>query len=104
MRRRAELLALRPDLLVEPVRGNVDTRLRKRSERGLDAVLLAACGLDRLGIAHEIGFRLPVDVFVPEVGQGVVALQTRRGEESLARALDDADARAALLAERAVVA
>ena len=104
MRRRAELLAARPDLVVEPVRGNVDTRLRKRGERGLDAVLLAACGLDRLGLADEIGFRLAVDRFVPEVGQGVVVLQTRRGEESLGAALDDADARAALTAERAAVA
>ncbi len=104
MRRRAELLSLRPDLVVEPVRGNVDTRLRKRGERGLDAVLLAACGLDRLGLTDEIGFRLPVDRFVPEVGQGVVVLQTRRGEEGLAASLDDADARAALTAERAAVA
>ena len=67
-------------------------------------MLLAACGLERLGLEAEIGFRLPVDRFVPEVGQGVVVLQTRRGEEGVAAALDDADARAALMAERAAVA
>src|SRR5919201_1308978 len=55
VRRRAQLLALEPELSVEPLRGNIDTRLRKRSERGLDAVVLAACGLDRLGLASEIG-------------------------------------------------
>jgi hydroxymethylbilane synthase len=104
LRRTAELLALRPDLSVEPVRGNVDTRLRKRTERGLDGVLLAACGLERLRLEGEIGFRFAVEAFVPEVGQGVVALQTRRGEEGLAAALDDAEAHAALRAERAVVA
>ncbi len=101
LRRTAQLRALRPDLAVEPIRGNVDTRLRKRSERGLDAVLLAACGLDRLGLADEIGFRLPVETMVPESGQGVIVVQTRRGEEHVAAALDHAPSTQALLAERA---
>ena len=57
VRRRAQLLALEPALSIEPLRGNIDTRLRKRGERGLDAVVLAACGLDRLGLAGEIGLR-----------------------------------------------
>ncbi|HEU6444124.1 MAG TPA: hydroxymethylbilane synthase, partial [Gaiellaceae bacterium] len=57
VRRRAQLLALDPDLRIEPLRGNIDTRLRKRGERGLDAVVLAACGLDRLGLGDEIGRR-----------------------------------------------
>ena len=56
-RRRAQLLALEPTLSIEPLRGNIDTRLRKRGERGLDAIVLAACGLDRLGLAQEIGHR-----------------------------------------------
>ena len=56
-RRKAQLLALEPTLSIEPLRGNIDTRLRKRGERGLDAIVLAACGLDRLGLAHEIGLR-----------------------------------------------
>ena len=55
---RAQLLALEPTLSIEPLRGNVDTRLRKRGERGLDAIVLAACGLDRLGLGGEIGLRL----------------------------------------------
>src|SRR5215211_61717 len=54
VRRRAQLLALEPEVVIEPLRGNVDTRLRKRGERGLDAVVLAACGLDRLGLADEV--------------------------------------------------
>ena len=58
VRRRAQLLALEPTLSVEPLRGNIDTRLRKARERGLDALVLAACGLDRLGLAGEIGARL----------------------------------------------
>jgi hydroxymethylbilane synthase len=57
IRRRAQLLALEPSLSIEPLRGNIDTRLRKRGERGLDAVVLAACGLDRLGLGSEIGHR-----------------------------------------------
>ncbi len=69
--------ALRPDLRVESLRGNVDTRLRKRSERGLDGVVLAACGLDRLGLVHEIGFRIEVEEMLPETGQGFLALQSR---------------------------
>src|SRR5580765_6879034 len=57
VRRRAQLLALEPTISVEPLRGNIDTRLRKASERGLDALVLAACGLDRLGPADRIGLR-----------------------------------------------
>ncbi len=61
VRRRAQLLALEPGLSIEPLRGNIDTRLRKRRERGLDAVVLAACGLDRLGLDAEIGHRFEAD-------------------------------------------
>ena len=69
VRRKAQLLALEPTLSIEPLRGNIDTRLRKRSERGLDAIVLAACGLDRLGLAGEIGRRFEPDVMLPEAGQ-----------------------------------
>jgi len=68
-RRRAQLLALEPTLSIEPLRGNIDTRLRKRGERGLDAIVLAACGLDRLGLGGEIGLRLDPDVMLPEAGR-----------------------------------
>ncbi len=70
IRRRAQLLALEPTLSIEPLRGNIDTRLRKRGERGLDAIVLAACGLDRLGLADEIGHRFPPDELLPEAAQG----------------------------------
>src|SRR5204863_1486120 len=85
-RRRAQLLALEPTLSIEPLRGNIDTRLRKRGERGLDAVVLAACGLDRLGLEREIGARLDPEVMLPEAGQGAPALQVRVGEEHLVAA------------------
>ncbi|HXH96222.1 MAG TPA: hydroxymethylbilane synthase [Gaiellaceae bacterium] len=103
-RRRAQLLALEPTLTIEPLRGNVDTRLRKRVERGLDAVVLAACGLDRLGLEHEVGYRFDPRELLPEAGQGALALQVRSGEEDLVAATDDADTRARVEAERAVVA
>jgi hydroxymethylbilane synthase len=104
VRRRAQLLALEPELSVEPLRGNVDTRLRKMGERGLDAIVLAAAGLDRLGLGAEIGLRLPVDDVLPEAGQGAVALQVRAGEEELVAALDDPETRRRVEAERACVA
>jgi hydroxymethylbilane synthase len=102
-RRRAQLLALEPTLSVEPLRGNIDTRLRKRTERGLDAVVLAACGLDRLGLAAEIGYRFDVDEFLPEAGQGALALQVRAGEEERVERADDPETRRRVEAERACV-
>src|SRR3954449_4953334 len=90
-RRRAQLLALEPGLRIEPLRGNIDTRLRKRGERGLDAVVLAACGLDRLGLADQIGHRFDPDVMLPEAGQGALALQVRAGEEDLVDGAADAE-------------
>jgi len=104
VRRRAQLLALEPELRVEPLRGNVDTRLRKRGERGLDAVVLAACGLDRLGLSAEIGRRFPPGELLPEAGQGALALQVRAGEEELVGRADDAETRRRVEAERACVA
>jgi len=103
IRRRAQLLALEPTLSIEPLRGNIDTRLRKRGERGLDAIVLAACGLDRLGLAREIGHRFDPDEFVPEAGQGALALQVRAGETDLVAAADHAETRRRVEAERACV-
>ena len=88
VRRRAQLLALEPTLSIEPLRGNIDTRLRKRGERGLDAVVLAACGLDRLGLDAEIGHRFDPEELLPEAGQGALALQVRVGEEELVSAAE----------------
>jgi hydroxymethylbilane synthase len=103
VRRRAQLLALEPSLSIEPLRGNVETRLRKRGERGLDAVVLAACGLDRLGLGGEIGLRFSPDELLPEAGQGALALQVRVGEAELVAAADDSETRRRVEAERAVV-
>jgi hydroxymethylbilane synthase len=104
VRRKAQLLHLEPTLSIEPLRGNIDTRLRKRAERGLDAVVLAACGLDRLGLAREIGLRFEPDVMLPEAAQGALALQVRAGEEHLVAACDPAEPRRRVEAERSVVA
>jgi hydroxymethylbilane synthase len=104
VRRKAQLLALEPTLSIEPLRGNVDTRLRKRGERGLDAIVLAACGLDRLGLGREAGHRFEPEAMLPEAGQGALALQVRAGEEALVAAVDDPDTRERVEAERAVVA
>ena len=101
IRRRAQLLALEPSLSIEPLRGNVDTRLRKARERGLDALVLACCGLDRLGLTAEIGRRLPLETMLPEAGQGAVALQVRAGDEELVAAADHAETRRRVEAERA---
>jgi hydroxymethylbilane synthase len=104
VRRKAQLLALEPTLSIEPLRGNIDTRLRKRGERGLDAIVLAACGLDRLGLGGEIGHRFEPETMLPEAGQGALALQVRAGDEQLVAAADDPQTRERVEAERAVVA
>jgi len=103
-RRRAQLLAYEPTLSVEPLRGNVDTRLRKLSERGLDAIVLAACGLDRLGLADAIGLRLDSELMLPEAAQGALALQVRAGEEELVAYADHGPTRARVEPERRCVA
>jgi hydroxymethylbilane synthase len=104
VRRRAQLLALEPELVIEPLRGNIDTRLRKRGERGLDAVVLAACGLDRLGLSDEIGRRFDPAEVLPEAGQGALALQVRAGEEERVAGADHAETRRRVEAERTCIA
>jgi hydroxymethylbilane synthase len=104
VRRRAQLLALEPTLSIEPLRGNIDTRLRKRRERGLDAVVLAACGLDRLGLAHEVGHRFDPDELLPEAGQGALALQVRVGDEEVVLDANDPETARRVEAERRCVA
>jgi hydroxymethylbilane synthase len=104
LRRRAQLLAARPDLRVEELHGNVDTRLRKLREGELDAIVLAAAGLRR---EDEVGFALPAATMVPAAGQGALAIQVRAGDEETAaavRAIGDGDALREFSAERAVVA
>ncbi len=103
--RRAGLMAqLRPDLEVVPLRGNVDTRLQKLDRGDADAIVLAACGLERLGLAGRIGFRLDPETFVPEAGQGCLAVQVRVGEGAAVAAADHAPSRRLLEAERRCLA
>lgn len=107
LRRRAQLLAARPDLQVEELHGNVDTRLRKLEEGGLDAIVLAAAGLRRLGREDEIGFRLPAEQMCPAPGQGALALQVRSDDQAAgdaAASVNDLKAMRELTAERTVVA
>ena len=103
VRRRAQLLALEPELSIEPLRGNIDTRLRKRGERGLDAVVLAACGLDRLGLSGEIGLRLEPEQVLPEAGRERSRCRCGRARRSSSRRPDDPETRRRVEAERACV-
>jgi hydroxymethylbilane synthase len=107
LRRRAQLLAVRPDLEVAELRGNVDTRLRKLAEGGYDGIVLASAGLRRLDREREIAFRFDPDVMTPSPGQGSLALETRREDEGAADsagAISDVTALVELTAERAAVA
>jgi hydroxymethylbilane synthase len=80
LRRQAQALALRPDLKIEMLRGNVDTRLRRLNDGEFDAILLATAGLNRLGLSDVIRERLSLDTFLPAPGQGALALQTREAD------------------------
>ena len=103
LRRRAQLLAVRPDLDVVDLRGNVDTRLRRLADGEVDALVLAAAGLARLG-RDDVATAAPAGpVFVPAPGQGALLVQARVGDDRAA-AVDDAGARAAVTAERRVAA
>jgi hydroxymethylbilane synthase len=106
LRRRSQLLALRPDLEVAELRGNVDTRLAKLAGGDYDALVLAAAGLARLGRGGQISFRFDIDELVPAPGQGCLALEAREGDSDAAGAAGRITDRAALVeltAERAAV-
>ena len=107
LRRAAQLRATRPDLQIENIRGNVDTRLRKLDEGLYDAIVLASAGLRRLGLKDRITEMLDPRVMCPAVGQGALAIETRsdagRAQEICAR-LDHLETRTAVTAERAVLA
>jgi hydroxymethylbilane synthase len=107
LRRAAQLRALRPDLQIEDIRGNVDTRLRKLDEGRYDAIVLASAGLRRLGWENRITEMLDPGVMCPAVGQGALAVETRTDGGAgfhAARQLEHAESRAAVTAERAVLA
>ncbi|HKK03852.1 MAG TPA: hydroxymethylbilane synthase [Gammaproteobacteria bacterium] len=104
LRRQAQLQHARPDLKVEPVRGNVETRLRKLDHGNFSAILLAAAGLKRLGLEHRIAGFLPFEVSLPAVGQGAVGIETVAGNEEVAALmapLEHAGTRSCVNAERA---
>jgi hydroxymethylbilane synthase len=106
LRRRSQLLALREDLEVVELRGNVDTRLRKLSEGGYDGIVLAAAGLRRLGRDSEISFTFAIDELTPAPGQGSLAIEARRDDApatSRAAEISDHDALVELTAERTAV-
>jgi hydroxymethylbilane synthase len=107
LRRRAQLRHVRPDLQLVDIRGNVDTRLRKLDEGEYDALVLAQAGLVRLGLAQQITQILPDEAMLPAVGQGALGIEVRSADEELVQilsALNDADTRAAITAERALLA
>jgi len=104
LRRQVQLRRLRPDLCIEVLRGNVGTRLRKLDEGRFDAILLAAAGLLRLGLAARIRERLDPEAFIPAIGQGIVGIECRAGDtatQALLAPLHDAHSALRLAAERA---
>jgi hydroxymethylbilane synthase len=107
LRRQAQVKRLRPDVGVVPLRGNVETRLRKLEEGIVDATLLALAGLNRLGLAQVATAILAIDEFLPALGQGAIAIEVRAADAAIRELLvsaDDANTTAAVLAERAFLA
>jgi hydroxymethylbilane synthase len=107
LRRAVQLKAMHRDVFVETLRGNIDTRIRKLDEGQYDTIVLAAAGLRRLGWADRISELIPVDVMIPAVGQGALAIETRDDDgdaQRIAHTLDHQRSRIAITAERAFLA
>jgi hydroxymethylbilane synthase len=106
LRRQAQLKAIRPDLQIHPLRGNVDTRLRKLESGEYDAIILAVAGLNRLCKTHLVRHVIPANLMTPAAGQGALAIEIRNGDsatKTLLAFLDDADARSTTTCERALL-
>jgi hydroxymethylbilane synthase len=106
LRRICQVRALRPDLRLETLRGNLDTRLRKVADGLVDAAILACAGLDRLGLSHHIAERIPIERMLPAIGQGALAVESREADERvrlLCRALASEEAEITVTAERALL-
>jgi hydroxymethylbilane synthase len=106
LRRQAQLKAIRPDLNVHPLRGNVDTRLRKLEQGEYDAIILAAAGIKRLGKTELIKQVIPIEIMCPAAGQGALGIEIREGDTATRRHLEflnDSAARAATTCERALL-
>lgn len=107
LRRRAQLLAVRPDLYVDDLRGNLDTRLKRVHDGAYDAIILALAGMRRLGLESAVAQTLDAPEWLPAAGQGALAITTREGDDvtaSIVARLDNAEARTATTAERALLA
>jgi hydroxymethylbilane synthase len=106
LRRQAQLKAIRADLVIHPLRGNVDTRLRKLNSGEYDAIILAAAGVTRLGLTAMVKQIIPAEVMCPAAGQGALGIEIRLGDEATRKHLaflDDAAARATTTCERALL-
>jgi hydroxymethylbilane synthase len=106
LRRQAQLKALRPDIQIHSLRGNVDTRLRKLAEGEYDAIILAAAGLNRLGKVDLVKELIPKEIMCPAAGQGALGIEIRKGDSATRQHLsflDDVDARTATTCERALL-
>jgi hydroxymethylbilane synthase len=106
LRRQAQLMTLRPDLEIHPLRGNVDTRIRKLEEGAYDAIILAAAGLNRLGRTELVREVISTETMCPAAGQGALGIEIRAGDGNMRESLkflDDADARATTTCERALL-
>ncbi len=107
LRRKSQLLHVRPDLEIRDLRGNLQTRLRKMEEEGFDGIVLAAAGLERMGLARHIRERLPFSVCLPAVCQGILCVESRSGDAEIADLLvpvHDAETALCAAAERALLA
>ena len=89
IRRQAQLLSLRPDLDIIPIRGNVDTRVRKLRADGYDSIVLALAGLERMGLGNEVTEVFPVDAMIPAPGQGIIAIECREDDSEITRLLSE---------------
>ena len=106
LRRQAQLKALRPDLEIYPLRGNVDTRLRKLEAGDYEAIILAAAGVNRLGLTALVKQIIPAEIMCPAAGQGALGIEIRKGDEAIRQHLsflDDSAARQTTTAERALL-
>jgi hydroxymethylbilane synthase len=91
LRRKFQLASLRPDLEIVPIRGNIDTRIRKLREKQFDGIVLAAAGLSRLRISNLFSYKFPVEEMVPAIGQGCLALEVREDNDSVKRLIQSLD-------------
>ena len=104
LRRQAQLLSYRPDLVMVSLRGNLDTRLRKLEEQNLDAIVVASAGLRRMGLEHRMTERIPAEICLPAIGQGALAIETNRSHQDVQKTLaflNDPETAVTVRAERA---